>query len=166
MKKATMDIKLISNKFIEDRRGQNIVEFALVVILFFAIIFGIMEFGRAWFYSNHLVNSVRAAARYGAVLVLPDTATVADYNGDIQGYLTNEIGSFMPIDNDEILGSGVKFTHDNIDRLPGDKPEAGDTITVSVSYNFELLSGTLLRTFFGVGTQRAITRSASMRYEG
>ena len=48
--------------------GQTLVETAIVLAIFLALGFAVVEFGRAWFYSNHLNNSVRAAARYGAVL--------------------------------------------------------------------------------------------------
>lgn len=49
-------------------------EFALVAVLFLGLLFGALEFGRLWYYSTHLGNSVRAAARYGAVLTDPGQA--------------------------------------------------------------------------------------------
>jgi Flp pilus assembly protein TadG len=45
--------------------GQAIIEFALVSVLFFSMIFGIVDFGRAIYLSNQLHNAVREGARYG-----------------------------------------------------------------------------------------------------
>jgi Flp pilus assembly protein TadG len=73
------------------------VEFALIITLFLAILFGIVEFGRAWYYSNHLGNSVRAAARYGAVYANSNgvnrvantikSGTITYANAEISGYM-------------------------------------------------------------------------------
>jgi Flp pilus assembly protein TadG len=48
-------------------QGQVIVEFALVGLVFFFIVFGIMEFSRALYTYNTLVQSTRAAARWAVV---------------------------------------------------------------------------------------------------
>ena len=52
-----------------DRRtpGQAMVEFALVAGVFFLIIFGTIDFGRAIFLYSELHNAVREAAREGKV---------------------------------------------------------------------------------------------------
>src|SRR3990172_549005 len=73
--------------------GQTMVEFALVVALLLAILFGIVEFGRLWFYSNHLNNSVRAAARYGAVL--GNNSSVGTNESRIVDYAYEEITSYI-----------------------------------------------------------------------
>ncbi|MER3486265.1 MAG: hypothetical protein C4345_10120, partial [Chloroflexota bacterium] len=49
------------------REGQATVEFALVSLLFFAIVFGTVDFGRAIFLKSQLENAVRDAAREGKV---------------------------------------------------------------------------------------------------
>ncbi len=75
------------------------VEFALIISLFLAILFGIVEFGRAWYYSNHLGNSVRAAARYGAVFanssVISPKYDVSSIQTQTETYANNEIIGFM-----------------------------------------------------------------------
>lgn len=130
----------------KNTKGQTLVEFALVLALFLAILFGITEFGRAWYYSNHLTNTVRAAARYAAVLG-------DNYSDDlVRTYVEDEIDGFMNVDDIEsILVS------------PGSNPVKGDTITVTVRYNFTVLSGSIIPAFSG---ERTIERSASMRFEG
>ncbi len=49
------------------RTGQNLVEFALVAPLLFLFLFGIMEFGWAFYAYSELSNAAREGARYAAV---------------------------------------------------------------------------------------------------
>jgi Flp pilus assembly protein TadG len=73
-------------------RGVNIVEFALVVPVFLAFVFGLTELGRAVWYYNTLSNAAREGARYGIVIdqnlyrgsnngVAPGTYTASSYSG-------------------------------------------------------------------------------------
>ena len=56
-------------------KGQSLVEMALVVLLFFFILFGILEFSRALWTYNTIIHSTRAAARWAVV-----NAKVTAYN--------------------------------------------------------------------------------------
>src|SRR4030066_2605995 len=49
------------------RRGQGLVEFALVVPLFLILLFGMVEFGRAWMTKNILTGAAREAVRQAVV---------------------------------------------------------------------------------------------------
>jgi Flp pilus assembly protein TadG len=49
------------------QRGAAMVEFALIALLFFVILFGIIEFARAMFVYNALVEATRRGARVAAV---------------------------------------------------------------------------------------------------
>jgi hypothetical protein len=51
----------------EDRRGQALVEFALVFPIFAMILFGIISLGLWVFYQQQLSNAAREAARYAAI---------------------------------------------------------------------------------------------------
>jgi Flp pilus assembly protein TadG len=48
-------------------RGQSLVEFALVVPVFIVLLFGMVEFGRAWMTKNILTGAAREAVRRYAV---------------------------------------------------------------------------------------------------
>lgn len=48
-----------------EHRGQAIVEFAMVSVAFFSLVFGTIDFGRAIFMYSQLHNAVREGARYG-----------------------------------------------------------------------------------------------------
>lgn len=49
------------------QQGAALVEFAIIALLFFMILFGIIEFGRALFTYNTLVEATRRGARVAAV---------------------------------------------------------------------------------------------------
>jgi Flp pilus assembly protein TadG len=61
-----------------DERGALIVEFGLIVPILLLLVFGIVDFGRAYFTMNNLAAAVREGARYGAVLETPATAPWPD----------------------------------------------------------------------------------------
>jgi Flp pilus assembly protein TadG len=49
------------------RSGQAMVEFALASILFFTVVLGAIDFGRAIYIDSQLTNAVREGARYAQV---------------------------------------------------------------------------------------------------
>ena len=61
-----------------NQRGQTLVEFALAALLFLTLILGIVEFGRALWTWNTIVEATRAGARY-AVVETPTAANVKNY---------------------------------------------------------------------------------------
>ena len=60
---------------LRDLKGQSLVEMALVCMIFFFLLFGILEFGRALYYYNTIVQNTRAAARWAVVNVLDNSDT-------------------------------------------------------------------------------------------
>jgi Flp pilus assembly protein TadG len=52
---------------LKDEKGQNLIEFALVVPLLLVLVFGIAEYGRAWMTRNILTGAAREAVRVAAV---------------------------------------------------------------------------------------------------
>ena len=62
-------------------RGQSLVEFALVVPIFLVLLFGMVEFGRAWMTKNILTGAAREAVREYAVGAL----TVPPYDNSVTG---------------------------------------------------------------------------------
>jgi Flp pilus assembly protein TadG len=75
------------NRFRADRSGQNLVEFALVVVMLLLLVVGICEFGRAWNLYQILANASREGARLAA---LPSGFTsAAAVNTTVKNYLTN-----------------------------------------------------------------------------
>ena len=50
-----------------DEKGTTVAEFAVVALLFFTMIFGIIEFGRLLYTHNALTDATRRGARYAAL---------------------------------------------------------------------------------------------------
>lgn len=71
-------MRRLLRKFRTDEGGALIVEFALIVPILFFLVFGIVDFGRAYFTLNNLAAAVREGARYGAVLPSPIPAWAPD----------------------------------------------------------------------------------------
>ncbi|MGJ0484882.1 MAG: TadE/TadG family type IV pilus assembly protein [Methylomicrobium sp.] len=57
----------------KDQRGAAMVEFAIIGLLFFMMLFGIIEFGRAFFTYNALLEATRRGARVAAVCPVDST---------------------------------------------------------------------------------------------
>jgi Flp pilus assembly protein TadG len=81
---------------IRDQRGQAMVEFAIVVPILLAIVFGIIDFGRAINYQNDETHVANLAARYAAVGALPTygpcgTNTLGS-SATLSDFITCEVG--------------------------------------------------------------------------
>ena len=137
------------------------VEFALVAALFFGFLFGAVEFGRVWYYSTHLENSVRAAARYGAVLTdaAQAPAPVATIITNTQGYATGEITAYLPAAG---ISRVVTTVNDSSNNPVAGTAVHGNIITVTAYYNFQVLPASIIPGFSGIYT---LTRAASANYE-
>src|SRR3990172_79499 len=59
--------------------GQGLVEFALVVPIFLILLFGMVEFGRAWMTKNIITGAAREAVRRYAVIPYDNTVTGEAY---------------------------------------------------------------------------------------
>jgi Flp pilus assembly protein TadG len=103
---------------LKDRKGQNLVEFALVVPLLLILVFGIAEFGRAWMTQNILTGAAREAVR---VLAVPAPA----------GGPTAAYARAVAV----LASAGI--TADNVAVV--DAPAAFEAVSVTVAYNFPVV---------------------------
>ena len=145
------------------RRGQALVEFALVVPLLFLLFLGIVETGRLVFYLHTLNNAAREGARYAIVhgenaldrcpsgpLAPSSTLTACDPSGDrVRAAITSAATSLDP--------SGLSFGYQPADggsfplywdpgddctsaTLPGCSTSAynarGNNVTVRLQYSY------------------------------
>ena len=72
-------MKNSSRKQQNRQQGQSLLEMALVSLIFFFLLFGIIEFGRALWTYNTIVQSTRQAARW-AVVNVANAADTTDIN--------------------------------------------------------------------------------------
>ena len=128
-----------------DRRGAVAVEFALVLPLLMLLVFGIIDFGRAYYTLNQVISAVREGARYAAVLEDP-LAQQSDIRKVVKDFT-------VPMGGQKINDSQIEIAFD----------QAAGRVTVRVKeYPFELI--TPLAKTFGAGTL-LITREATFRWE-
>ena len=134
-----------------NEKGTTIAEFALVALLFFTIIFGIIEFGRLLYTHNALTDATRRGARFAS---LHNGITEADKQAVRNFVVYGPNGTFdeegnptsAPVIND-LTTDMVEVEFNGID-LDGDPATAGETsfgtnlgqATVSIeNYQFNLL---------------------------
>ncbi len=130
----------IRDVFIKDKRGQSLVEFALVLPILLLVLFGITEFGRAIMVTNVLNTASREGARLAAVSAVGDSLEVESR--------VLEVLNAANIDAKEIT---IRFI------------VAEKTVEVTVTTDFEVLSGGILDPFMGTFELRGKT---VMRHEG
>jgi Flp pilus assembly protein TadG len=126
-------------------RGQGLVEFALVVPLFLILLFGMIEFGRAWMTKNLLTGAAREAVRRYAVIPYDNTVTGEAYQR------AENILSSAGLDNTRW---GISLTVDSTDN---------NIMRADVTYNFPVIIAGFIP---GLPTNNILlSTSTSMRRE-
>ena len=128
------------------QRGQNILEFALVLPILAIVMFGVLDLGRVFFATIGLTNAAREGVRYLSL------------NPDDVGSLY--LGSKTAV-IDEADYSGIKLISSNVDVNCSNIEDAnfcdsGTPATVTVTYDFGLILGWILP------SPITVTRSAEM----
>jgi Flp pilus assembly protein TadG len=132
-----------ARRLIKRRRGAVIVEFALVVPLMMLIVFGIIDFSRAYAQLNNINSSLREGARYGSAM---ETPTVAAVKAEITRFSTAWAN---PID---------------VNQVTVDVGLPGPNIVVSVT-NYPITIPTLGAFLRIANRQITVSRSVSFRWE-
>lgn len=101
---------------LKNEKGQNLVEFALVVPMLLLLVFGIAEFGRAWMTRNILTGAAREAVR---VAVVP----------------SGSIGEATTRANQILTSAGITTAAVNVN----DSGASFGIVTATVTYNFPVL---------------------------
>ena len=117
-------------KFQNKRRGQAMVESALIMMIFVPVLIGIADFGQFLYFHQSLTDRARTAARYGAVHVYTNSGS------DIQNVAV--------YNNPDSTGATALLPNMTTDMVTATLDDAGtDTarITVTISnYPFNFLS--------------------------
>jgi Flp pilus assembly protein TadG len=101
--------------------GSAIIEFAFVAILFFMLIFGIIEFGRLMLMYHHVGNAAREGTRYA--IVHGSTSLTPASAADVENY----IKTISPVDPNNV---SVSTTWPDGNKNPGSR------VNVRVDYPF------------------------------
>jgi Flp pilus assembly protein TadG len=137
--------------------GTSLLEFALVVPLFFLLLFGLMDFARLFYVEITLQNALRQAGRYAITgNHLPDPQH--------QGQNLSRVASIIQIAQNSAAGLDVSSI--KVSSLGGGAGSAGglgDTVTISLTTNLKLMTA-LVAQFFKNGTY-TFTVSVTFRNE-
>ncbi len=110
---------MLKSKWVKNKKGQALVEFALILPILFMIVFGIVEFGRVFNAYVIVSNASREGARQAAV-----------GKGDSEVRTkVKDVASSLSIVDDDI----------GIDPAKGSR-EYGDQVTVDVNYNLPIIA--------------------------
>jgi len=122
------------------QKGQNLIEFALVLPILLLVVFGIAEFGRAWMTRNIMTGAAREAARIAAVPPPGGSVAAAEARGNS---ILSTAGIATTV---TVTDLGVSF----------------GTVTATVNYAFPVA----IAGFFGSGVATfPLSSSTSMRRE-
>jgi Flp pilus assembly protein TadG len=143
-----------SRKRTAHRHGQALVEFVLILPLLLLLVFGLIDFARAWSAHHAIADAAREGAR---MLVVHDPGVgIADAQDRIEDRLSAARLKVASADisfwrNGEVWASGA--------------PSRGDTITVTIDYGYEFwIVGPLLGWAVGDRTVNLVS-SITMRGE-
>lgn len=134
-----------SRMLVRNEEGAAVVEFALVLPILFLIVFGIIDFGRAFYTVNNVISAVREGSRYGAVLAAPMSVSG-------QREIRERVRSVsFPFGGDTLRDEYIEIEFD------------GELVTVRVD-GFPFRPLTPLAVTLGLATW-PITRQATFRWE-
>jgi len=116
---------------LNNQKGAAVVEFALILPLFLALLFGIIEFGLLLFNQQIITNACREGARAGIVMRYPRVSD-AEIKAVIDQYAEQHLVTF-----------GTKNFPDPVIDPAGDRtgilPGSPLTVEVTFDYNFLVL---------------------------
>lgn len=116
--------------------GQTLVEFALIFPLFFLLIMGLFDLGRAVFYYATLNTAVREATRDAIVLPWSTASKDQVIEADLKGYLwTKELGDNCQLAANSVCDIDVAYLDTT---KPANPYDAFDPkVLISVTYHFD-----------------------------
>lgn len=116
---------------VEHRRGAAAVEMAIVLPVFFMVVLGIVEFGRAMMVGQLVTN----AARYGARISAFDGATNTDVTTDVKALVASTVGVAANDVNVDIVVDPGPGNPDPADDLSVAQAKDVCKVTVRVRYD-------------------------------
>lgn len=134
-----------------EKRGQSLVEFALVAPIFFLLVMGIFDFGRLFFTQMTLQNALRQAGRF---------AVTGNHLTDSQGQTLSRIDSILQTAQKSAVGLPVSNVQ--ISSLQGGTGSAGgpgDTVTISLIYDMKLITP-IVGQFFNNGSYHLVVSTS------
>ena len=121
----------VSTGLSRKQKGQELIEFAIVLPFLFLVLFGVIDLGRIFFSAIVITNAAREGARYGI-----SRGINADYSLKSAEIIAAARG--------EAAGSGIDLSSAAIVPSCPDGCASGKPVRVEISYDFNLLMGWVL----------------------
>lgn len=159
---------LFDKNRIKNIKGQSTIEFALAAILLLVLLFAIIDLAAMFYVNLTMQHAVREGARY-AITGRSDlgadrrSALIAKIKGQSMGLYDKNIHNPRDPSISVIRPSGVTFSNYSGTPVTGDPGQAGETIVVSLTYTWPLMTP-LMKPFFPGGAY-TFTVKTTMRNE-
>jgi Flp pilus assembly protein TadG len=112
------------------RRGQSLVEFAVILPVFLLILAGIIDFGLGLYSQMTVINAAREGARLGVV----EPGNIAGIDARVQAMSAGLDKSRLTVDISCQRPVGTSFTSCSAPQW-----QSGDAVVVSVQYDYRML---------------------------
>lgn len=147
------------SKFRRAHRGQSLVEFAMVVPLFFVLLFGMIDIGRVFYAQMTLQNAMRQAGRYAVTgnHLTQGTNVLARAQSIAQVAQQAAVGLVLDVASIQINGQSSTNATANTGGPSG-------TVTISMTTRLQLITP-LIGRFFGPNGVYTFTVSTTFRNE-
>jgi Flp pilus assembly protein TadG len=109
-----------------DKTGVAVIEFAIVLPVLILFLFGIIEFGILFYDKAVITNASREGARAGIVYRYPNPVTAAEIEQVVRDYCADHLITFATTPSLTIASNWTGY-------------EAGDTLTVTATYDYQFL---------------------------
>ena len=125
------------------RRGQSLVEFALVLPIFILLLAGIADFGIGLYQYMTVINSARVGARFGTLNATNPSAIVnAAQSAGIGSSATVTVSCWSVVGNGNVTTPTSAPGGAGWGTCSASSPNpttSGDTIAVTVTYNYSMI---------------------------
>lgn len=132
----------------KSKKGQSLVELALVLPILLLLLLGFLDLGRAYYYEVAITNAAREGARYGALFPKDDPG--------IRDTVVRAVQPYITVQNDA--------NHIEISPPVGQR-DPQSPLEVRIKYEFNLKTGLLMDRLFRVNPL-TIEGSAKMMIYG
>ena len=116
--------RLVEN--VKNQNGAALVEFAIVLPLLLVLVFGMIEFSVMFYDKAVITNASREGARAGIVYDFPNRISAGEITSTVSTYCSGRLITFGSTSQETTAVSGTCVN-------------AGDTITVTVTYPYDYL---------------------------
>jgi Flp pilus assembly protein TadG len=136
----------VKGRLLRNQKGTEVVEFAIVSLLLFLLLFGIIDFGILLYDKAVVTNASREGARAGIVQRWDNTTSTSTYNPlsetEIQAVVNNYLANRLITFGGVATPTTVVTDQNLVSELPenGSGIGSGDQRTVTVTYLYSFLA--------------------------